>query len=250
MRRQVISSVSIAALGVFAGSACGQIAPVGPFTGQMSENLDTIPYQSFPRTIVGFFNSTVTANAIGGSQGLSITGGWGFFCGINPRTGNRLFGATGQVVVEWVFDTPVRRWGAYLGTNADAPDAEIQFFDANGALLGTQIAAVPLCGIWTWNGYESTGAPIKSITVRALHQFGGHIMHDDMELDIGPAACYADCDTTTGVGVLDIFDFLCFGNRFSAGDPYACDCDTTTGPGVCDIFDFLCFGNAFNAGCP
>ncbi len=69
---------------------------------------------------------------------------------------------------------------------------------------------------------------------------------------LGPAVlpCYPDCDTTTGVGVLDIFDFLCFGNRFSAGDPYACDCDTSTGLGVCDIFDFLCFGNAFNAGCP
>ena len=65
-----------------------------------------------------------------------------------------------------------------------------------------------------------------------------------------PAVCYADCDTQSGPGVLDIFDFLCFGNRFSAGDPYACDCDTSTGPGVCDIFDFLCFGNAFNAGCP
>jgi hypothetical protein len=62
--------------------------------------------------------------------------------------------------------------------------------------------------------------------------------------------CYPDCDTQTGPGVLDIFDFLCFGNRFSFGDPYACDCDTTTGPGLCDIFDFLCFGNAFNAGCP
>ncbi len=71
-----------------------------------------------------------------------------------------------------------------------------------------------------------------------------------IELCIDAGGCYADCDTSTGVGVLDIFDFLCFGNRFSAGDPYACDCDTSTGPLVCDIFDFLCFGNAFNAGCP
>lgn len=62
-------------------------------------------------------------------------------------------------------------------------------------------------------------------------------------------ACYADCDTSTGPRVLDIFDFLCFGNRFAAGDPYACDCDQSTGPGACDIFDFLCFGNAFSAGC-
>ncbi len=65
-----------------------------------------------------------------------------------------------------------------------------------------------------------------------------------------PAGCYADCDPSTGVGVLDIFDFLCFGNRFATGEPYACDCDLTTGAGVCDIFDFLCFGNAFSAGCP
>jgi hypothetical protein len=63
-------------------------------------------------------------------------------------------------------------------------------------------------------------------------------------------ACYPDCDTQSGPGILDIFDFLCFGNRFTANDPYACDCDTQTGVGVCDIFDFLCFGNAFTAGCP
>ncbi len=62
--------------------------------------------------------------------------------------------------------------------------------------------------------------------------------------------CYADCDQSTGPGILDIFDFLCFGNAFDSGDPYACDCDTSTGPGVCDIFDFLCFGNAISAGCP
>lgn len=65
-----------------------------------------------------------------------------------------------------------------------------------------------------------------------------------------PTGCYPDCDQTTGPGVLDIFDFLCFSNAFANNDPYACDCDTSTGPGVCDIFDFLCFGSAFSAGCP
>jgi hypothetical protein len=63
-------------------------------------------------------------------------------------------------------------------------------------------------------------------------------------------ACYADCDTSTGVGVLDIFDFLCFQNSFVGGNAYACDCDTSTGQLVCDIFDFLCFQNAFVGGCP
>jgi hypothetical protein len=54
--------------------------------------------------------------------------------------------------------------------------------------------------------------------------------------------CFADC---TGDGALDLFDFLCFVNRFNAGDP-STDCD---GTGSLDLFDFLCFVNAFNAGC-
>ena len=79
---------------------------------------------------------------------------------------------------------------------------------------------------------------------------GARLMANALLYVAGGGPCYPDCDTSTGVGVLDIFDFLCFGNRFAANDPFACDCDTTTGVGVCDIFDFLCFGNAFNAGCP
>jgi FG-GAP-like repeat len=62
--------------------------------------------------------------------------------------------------------------------------------------------------------------------------------------------CFADCDQSTGVGTLDIFDFLCFQSSFVAGQTYACDCDTSTGIGVCDIFDFLCFQSAFVGGCP
>ena len=64
------------------------------------------------------------------------------------------------------------------------------------------------------------------------------------------STCYAECDTGTGPSVLDIFDFLCFSQRFSQGDPYACNCDTTTGVGVCDIWDFLCFNNWFAYQCP
>jgi hypothetical protein len=65
----------------------------------------------------------------------------------------------------------------------------------------------------------------------------------------GCSVCHPDCDQSTGVGVLDVFDFLCFQNGFVNADPYACDCDTSTGPIVCDLLDFLCFQNAFVAGC-
>ena len=63
-------------------------------------------------------------------------------------------------------------------------------------------------------------------------------------------ACYADCEASTGLGALDIFDYLCFQHRFVTADPYACDCDTSTGNGICDLLDFLCFQRAFLAGCP
>ena len=61
--------------------------------------------------------------------------------------------------------------------------------------------------------------------------------------------CYADFDTSTGAGVLDMFDFLAFQDSFLEGDPTACECDTSTGPGICDVFDFICFQAAFAAGC-
>ena len=91
-----------------------------------------------------------------------------------------------------------------------------------------------------------TGAgSTPSLAGEQLFAFGPGGLHAFDSLD-----CYADCDPTTGVGVLDIFDFLCFSNRFALGETYACDCDLSTGANVCDIFDFLCFSNAFASGCP
>ena len=59
--------------------------------------------------------------------------------------------------------------------------------------------------------------------------------------------CYADLDQTTGVGVLDIFDFLRFQGLFTINDPLACQVDRSTGS---NIFDFLAFQSEFLAGCP
>ena len=94
------------------------------------------------------------------------------------------------------------------------------------------------------------GRPILSAPCIAggflyLSTFDGHVYAFAPEQQ-----CAADCDSSTGFGVLDIFDFLCFQHAFVTADPYACDCDTSTGQGVCDIFDFLCFQDAFVAGCP
>jgi hypothetical protein len=81
------------------------------------------------------------------------------------------------------------------------------------------------------------------VDLPAFRFFPSHV-----EIEVSPD-CYPDCDSSTGGGILDIFDFLCFQDRFLAAEPYACDCDTNTGAGVCDIFDFLCFQGAFSEGC-
>ena len=122
----------------------------------------------------------------------------------------------------WEFDGTIWR---QVATTGPSPRGGHMAFDSHRGvtvLFGGTDATGPLNDTWEWDG-----------TAWTLITF-----------------CYPDCDATTGEGILDIFDFLCFGNRFAAGDPYACDCDASTGHNVCDIFDFLCFGNAFSEGCP
>jgi hypothetical protein len=78
---------------------------------------------------------------------------------------------------------------------------------------------------------------------------GASVILDDGSVSAGisrwgvEVSCPADCDRD---GELTFFDFLCFQNAFSAGDP-AADCDGDT---ELTFFDFLCFQNQFSAGCP
>jgi uncharacterized membrane protein len=58
--------------------------------------------------------------------------------------------------------------------------------------------------------------------------------------------CYANCDASTGLPVLNVNDFVCFQSRFAAADPYA-DCNHDS---QLNVNDFVCFQSAFAAGCP
>jgi hypothetical protein len=65
----------------------------------------------------------------------------------------------------------------------------------------------------------------------------------------GPGPCYANCDGSTTAPVLNVLDFNCFLNQFSAGGAYA-NCDGSTTAPVLNVLDFNCFLNRFSAGCP
>jgi uncharacterized membrane protein len=68
-------------------------------------------------------------------------------------------------------------------------------------------------------------------------------------ISITPVACYANCDGSTSVPILNVNDFLCFQFRFANGESYA-NCDASTTPPVLNVNDFLCFQFRFADGCP
>jgi hypothetical protein len=77
---------------------------------------------------------------------------------------------------------------------------------------------------------------------------GNQSNFDEVRLTAG-AVCYANCDGSTAPPVLNVLDFNCFLNAFTAGQAYA-NCDGSTSPPVLNVLDFNCFINRFTGGCP
>lgn len=157
--------------------------------------------------------------------------------------------------INWVFSSPFAESIGVLEFDVRAfSTLDISIFDTNGLRIGfverLQNQAVPPCGGLTVRVESSAGVQLVRFdaTNYGMPPIQGETSIDNVKVTI-VEPCYADCDTSTGSRVLDIFDFLCFQNRFGRGSAYACDCDTTTGASVCDIFDFLCFSNHFANGC-
>ena len=61
-------------------------------------------------------------------------------------------------------------------------------------------------------------------------------------------ACYANCDNSSTPPILNVNDFVCFQQKFAAGDPYA-NCDGSTIQPVLNVNDFVCFLSRFAGGC-
>jgi outer membrane protein assembly factor BamB len=61
-------------------------------------------------------------------------------------------------------------------------------------------------------------------------------------------SCYANCDGSSTLPVLNVGDFTCFLQRFAAGEAYA-NCDGSTSVPVLNVGDFTCFLQRFAQGC-
>jgi len=76
---------------------------------------------------------------------------------------------------------------------------------------------------------------------------GGGNVHYVAQLVACPN-CYANCDASSTPPALNINDFVCFLQRYAAGDPIA-NCDGSTQAQSLNINDFVCYLGKYAAGC-
>lgn len=143
----------------------------------------------------------------------------------------------------------------------DGPGPMPELLIAGGSF--TQAGGQPASCIAAWDGANWT--PLgqgTSGTVRALTVWNGKLVAAGEFFLAGgvvspgvafwgcPAPpSYPNCDSSTAAPGLNISDFICFINRYAAGDPYA-NCDGSTGSPALNVADFVCYLNAYATGCP
>jgi hypothetical protein len=168
------------------GTASGPIAQLGPFQGAASEGFDTL-------------GTPVT------QQGISILGGTATVSNLTDRgaikivAGSSLGGASvtahspsymlGQIgISEWVFSTPLTKFGAWFANNSRFDDAKVDFYDVKDSLIGSARARIPKSlGGWSWNGWQS-GVPIRRVVVTGNDAgfMNGFIWFDDVQVVTAP----------------------------------------------------------------
>jgi hypothetical protein len=152
-----------------------------------------------------------------------------------PGTG--LITLTGSVT----FDTPI------LGiiTSEGGLDATDLSLGVPGTVYNT---GEPLRGTFDSSPQDqiTLSADLRTVTFDA-YRTSTYV--DQIRVITEAAVCYANCDASTTLPVLNVADFICFLSHFAAGDSYA-NCDASTTPPILNVADFVCFQQRFAAGCP
>ncbi|MBL9031675.1 MAG: choice-of-anchor B family protein [Phycisphaerae bacterium] len=143
-------------------------------------------------------------------------------------------------------------WMLSVQGSTDAMTIEV----SNGGPWTTVRSIGPASGAWSKVSFRVADFVAPSATTRIRVSVAD--VGDDSTTEAGlddvvvwtpGCACYANCDGSTTLPVLNVNDFVCFQNKFAAGDLYA-NCDGSVTPPVLNVNDFVCYLNAFAAGCP
>lgn len=127
----------------------------------------------------------------------------------------------------------------------------------------TATGTAPITYHWRRNGIELfdniriTGSSTSNLLISPVQMSDGGVYDVVVSNGCGVQTssgatllvlCYANCDNSTTPPILNIFDYVCFLNRFSAGNS-AANCDASTTVPLLTVSDFTCFLNRFAAGC-
>jgi hypothetical protein len=191
-------------------------------------------------------------------------------CGYPPAPGEfiaRLDGATWQPVGTGL-NGPVRAMTVF---DPDGPGPLPDLLIVGGAF--SNAGGVPVNNIAAWNGssWQPLG-PGVSGTVRAMVIWRNQLAVAGGFWSAGgipspglafwgcpqPQPCYANCDQSTALPLLNVEDFTCFINEFASATGlthgqqvmHYANCDNSTTAPVLNVEDFTCFINRFAQGCP
>jgi len=123
----------------------------------------------------------------------------------------------------------------YAGSTLLARDDNTLLPPSGGFLVSVLSATVA-------SGSPAVGQPLRI-------RLGGMSQTNFDNVRLTTAYCYANCDDSTGLPLLNVNDFICFQARFAAGNPWA-NCDGSTAPPILNINDLICFQSRFATGCP
>ncbi|MCA9277745.1 MAG: hypothetical protein H6815_03055 [Phycisphaeraceae bacterium] len=136
---------------------------------------------------------------------------------------------------EIVFVDPIDLVGASL---------DVQWFLDAVAIPGATSDQIDLSVLSISSGLHLLEAVVTDNTPWVRNeQARASLMRETRQWAVLVEHCYADCD---GNGMVNVFDYVCFGNAFASQQQYA-DCD---GDSLFTVFDYICFGNAYATGCP
>ncbi len=197
----LLRTVSVlAAATALSGLTSAQFSPIGPFAGTTSEDFSGQTPQGdlfIPCVVDRVFSGQADLCA-GGADSVYVLTTWPFSgCDMAPVSGLRFAGVAGPMA-RYLFDTGVTRFGGYFETNSFPPAGGlVDFLDANGNLLFSDLLDTQGPCTWVWNGWDFGGVAIKEVRVWSGGNASSSIMMDGMEADIAPdsyGTAFCVCD--------------------------------------------------------
>jgi trimeric autotransporter adhesin len=202
-------------------------------------------------------------------RGQLVCGGWFD----SPIPGNNIGAWNGQTWLPLGQGVQGSIW--YLKVfDPDGPGPLPEMLFAGGSFISA--GGQPASGIAAWDGQSwHPIMPGVNGRVEALEVMGGQLYLGGRFTFAGgvpanfiarwgcpqpppPPTCYPNCDGSMTPPILNVDDFTCFINQFSAASAlqhiqqlhHYANCDNSTTAPVLNVDDFTCFINRFAAGCP